>query len=570
MGRGGSTGFSVTDYNVLASTYGVVGDGTTDNTSAMQAFLNAAEGKRGLVNISGTILTGKVSPKSNSTIAISSSCTLKKKLNGISVIGIAESENITILGGNGAKVLGDDLPGTSAFSSTIIVTGSKRIKFQDLHVDGSSAGNAGKDCYYIGTGVAGQKCEDILIVGGSAKNAKRNNVSVVGSLRGALRNIELSGATGAPGAGVGIEANFYDDVDQTLIDNCHIHHNEHGGVVQVFASNSKIVGGSVHDNGTYGVGTGSGGTQFDDGVYRPNVDIFGVTGTDNANGVVLVGDRTNLPVGMVMNFHLRNGATKPAELSASYFIVSRHVGSNGIVLGQAVDYMEITSFSTGFTGTQSGDPAVSDVRIQALADGQSDGIELDGVTIYNNGAQGIFMAGSGGLYAHGCKVYDNGSNQVQTAYTRNVRVIGNEIYQTGASSANYSGIAFGTGSGVMEITGNNIHDTRGKGINGASWTGANIDGNTVNNCGEFEPSSGKAGVNLESIKGFSVTNNRVMQDGDNVTTLFGIMATGTAIDGTVTGNDCTGAGTTNANSISVSSGTNAVSNNKRRDGTLVP
>ena len=535
----------------------------------MQAFANAAAGKRAAIDISGTILTGKVSLKSNSTIAFSSSCTLKKKLNGVSVIGVAEAENIAVLGNN-AKVIGDDLPGTSAFSSTIVVTGSKRITFNDLHVEGASAGGEGKDGYYIGVGAAGQPCEDIVIIGGSAKNAKRNNVSVAGGLRTILRNAEFSGATGAPGAGVDIEANFYDDVDQTLIENCHVHHNQNAGVVQVFGTNTKVKGGNIHDNGTYGVGISSGGTEFDDGVYRPNVDIFGVTGTDNATGVILVGDRTNLPVGMVVNFKLKNGATKPAELSASYFIVSRHVGSKGIVLGQSVDYMEITSFATGFTGTQDGDPAVSDVGLRALADGQSDGIELDGVTIHNNGSQGIFIAGSGGLYAHGCTVYDNGSNQVQAAYTRNVRVIGNEIYQTGASSNNNSGISFGTGSGVMEITGNNIHDTRGKGINGASWTGANIDANTVNNCGEFEPSSGKAAINLESIKGFSLTNNRVTQAVGNTATLFGIFLPSTATNGAIAGNDCTGAGTTNANSISVSSGTNTVSNNKRRDGTLVP
>lgn len=552
---------------MLASSYGVVGDNGTDNTAALQSFFNASAGKRGLINVPGTILTGKVSPKSNSRIAICSGCTLKKKLNGLNVISIEEAENITLVG-NAASVVGDDAEGTTLFSSTIVVTGSKRITFQDLHVDGSAAGAAGKDCYYIGVGVGGVPCEDILIVGGSAKNAKRNNISVVGGLRTVLRNMEISGATGAPGAGVDVEANFYDDVDQTLIENCHIHHNEHAGVVQVFGTNTKIKGGSIHDNGAYGVGIGSGGTEFDDGVYRPNVDIFGVTGADNATGVILVGDRTNLPVGMVVNFQLKNGATKPAELSASYFIVSRHVGSNGIVLGQSVDYMEITSFATGFTGTQDEDPAVSDVGLRAFADGQSDGIELDGVTIHRNGSQGISIAGSGGLYAHDCKVYDNGSNQVQTAYTRNVRVIGNEIYQTGASSANYSGISFGTGSGVMEITGNNIHDTRGKGINGAAWTGAAVDGNTINNCGAFEPSSGKAAINLESIKGFSLTNNRVTQAVGNTATLYGIFLPSTATNGTITGNDCTGAGTTNANSLVISSGTNTVSNNKRRDGTV--
>lgn len=545
----------------------MVGDGTTDNTAALQAAFDAAAGKRMIIDVPGTILTGQVKPKTGSRIDWLPGVTLSKKINGIRVLSFESVTNI-VMNANNGSALGDDVVGTTVGSHTVQYIGAKRITVSDLHVNGASALGGGKDGHYIGVDGAGFPSEDITILRGSAKNAKRNNVSVAGGLRTILRNAEFSGATGAPGAGVDVEANFYDDVDQTLIENCHIHHNQNGGVVQVFGANTKIVGGSIHDNGSYGAGTGSGGTQFNDGVYRPNVDILGVTGTDNANGVVFVGDRTGLPIGMVMNFNLKNGATKPAELSASYFIVSRHVGSNGIVLGQAVDFMEITSFSSGFTGTLDGDPAVSDVRIQALADGQSNGLELDGVTIYNNGAQGIFMAGAGGLYAHDCTVYDNGSNQVQTAYTRNVRVIGNEIYQTGASSANYSGISFGTGSGVMEITGNNIHDTRGKGVNGSSWTGADIDNNIVDNCGKYEASSGKAGINLESIKGFSVTGNRVMQDGDNTTTLFGILATGTATDGTITDNDCTGAGTTNANSLVISSGTNTVSNNKRRDGTV--
>lgn len=79
-----------------------------------------------------------------------------------------------------------------------------------------------------------------------------------------------------------------------------------------------------------------------------------------------------------------------------------------------------------------------------------------------------------------------------------------------------------------------------------------------------------AGIAVEEIKGASVVGNRVTQDAGNTTTLFGIYMPSTATGGTVTDNDCTGAGTTNVNSISVSSGTNTVSNNKRRDGTLVP
>lgn len=516
----------------------------------------------------GVFLTGALNPKSNTKIDWVPGVKFTKKLNAGRVFLFNNCTDITLRANNGI-VDGADLPGTTAFTHTISFLGAKRVTVEGLNVINASGGT-GKDCYYLGLGTANAKCEDILLVGGSATYALRNNISVVGAVRTIIRNMEIAFATGAPGAGIDVEANFYGYVDGVLVDNCHIHSNANAGVLQVFGSNTRIKGGRIHDNGTYGVATASGGTQFDEAVYRPNIDIIAVTGSDNAAGVILVGDRTNLPVGMVLNIQLRNGATAPSEISTGYWVISRHVGTHGIVLGASIDFSEVTTFSAGFTGTLTSDPATSDVRIRAIADGQSDGFDIEGAEIYNNGTQGLFLAGSGSHYIYGCKIYDNGSNQVQISYTRSVTMLYNELYQTGASSNNNSGVSFATGSGILLIAHNNIHDIRGKAINGASWTDVDIDQNTIDNCGKYEDSSGKAGINLEALKGFKVTNNRVMQDLDNTTTLFGIYLSNTAINGLVSGNNCTNAGTTNANSIYSTSPSNTVTNNIQRDGTLRP
>lgn len=570
MGGGGEAGFSVADYDVLASTYGVVGDGITDNTAAIQATWTAGAGKRVLFDVPGVFQTGTTHLYSGTTVQFVAGVRLNKKLNGVRILTSTNTNGI-IVHGNGVELDGSDLPGTTGYSHTVVLLGAKNITLEDVNIIGASSGHDsahGKDGIYLGYGPGDIACENVTINRGKVHYAKRNGISVTAAFNTVLRGVDIAHTTGSPGSGIDIESNGYDAVDGTLVEDCHLHHNENAGLLSIFGVNSVVRGGSVHDNGVYGVACATGGIQFKDGVYRPNIDVIGITGADNATGVITVGDRSGLPVGMVVNIQTLNGATAPAEISTGYRIVSRHEGSDGVVLGSAVGTNEITSFAIGFTGTMNADPALSDIRFRAQADGQSDGFEVDNVAIYNNGAQGVFLGGSGRHHVHDNRIYDNGGNQIQAQYTRDSRIFNNEIYQTNASSNNNSGISFATGSGTLEIYGNNIHDIRGKGINGSNWTGAEIDGNTVNNCAEYEGSSGKAGINLESIKGFSVTNNRVTQSVNNVTTRFGIRLPSTATNGTITGNDCTGAGTSNADSISVSSGTNIVANNKRRDGTV--
>ena len=555
--------------DVLTSTYGA-DPSSPDNTTALQNALNAAAGKTLLFDVPGNYVTGQLNPKSNTVIEFTPGVTLTKKLNGTRVLMFENVQDVTLNARDGT-VVGTDLPGTTVYSSTVQYRAAKRITINDLHVLDSSAGGGGKDGHAITVGTGNVPCEDIHINGGSAKYCKRLGGAVTGGLRTRINGVELAYNTGAPGAGFDVEANGYGVVDDTIFSNCHIHHNENAGIVQSFGTNTTIIGGSSHHNGTFGVGGGSGGIQFQDGVYRPYIDLVGVAGFDNATGVITIGGNVaNLPVGMVVMFNMLSGATKPAEFVGSYKIVSRHVGSNGIVLGDAVDYKEVTSFAAGFTGVLDGDPAIATARLYVFADGQSDGLRVENVKIYNNGQDGIVFGGSGNGTATGCEVYDNNGSQIVTAYARGAVITNNDVYQTPAVSANRIGIAATVGSGTLDISGNRISNMRGKGISASRWTGGSVSGNTVTNCGAYEPSSGKAGIAVEEIKGASVVGNRVTQDAGNTTTLFGIYMPSTATGGTVTDNDCTGAGTTNVNSISVSSGTNTVSNNKRRDGTLVP
>lgn len=555
--------------DVLTSTYGA-DPSSPDNTTALQNALNAAEGKTLLFDIPGNYVTGQLKPKSNTVIEFTAGVTLTKKLNGVRVMYFDRVQDITLNARNGFAV-GDDLPGTTAFSSTMQYEAAKRITINDLNVVGSAAGGGGKDGHYIGLGPASTPCEDIHINGGSSNYCKRLGGAVTGGLRTRVNGVELAYNTGAPGAGFDVEANMFGVVDDTIFTSCHVHHNENAGIVQSFGTNTQVIGGSSHDNGAFGVGAGSGGIQFNDGVYRPYIDIVGVAGADNSTGVITIGGNvSNLPVGMIILFNMLSGATKPAEFTDSYMIVSRHVGTNGIVLAQAVDYKEVTSFATGFTGVLDGDPAIATARLLVFADGQSNGLRVQDVKIFNNGGQGIILGGSGNGTATGCEVYDNGATQIIAAYARGASITNNDVYQTAATSNNSIGIAATTGSGVLDMSNNRVRNTRGKGTLVSRWTGASAGSNTVTNCGAYEPSSAKAGMSFEEIKGHIAIGNRVTQDVGNTTTLFGLYMPSTATNGTVTDNDCTGAGTTNANSLVISSGTNTQARNKQRDGTTRP
>ena len=528
-----------------------------DATAAIQAALDAAQGGILEFDVAGRFHVNRLRPRNGTTIVMHGGVTLAKATNTAGVLYMQDCEGVRIIG-NGATIDGADYQPTTAKGHTVYALGTVGCTIDGLIVDGATDT---KDCLYIGLGA--KPNERLHVVRCKFLRAKRNGISVVAGFDTLIEDCEAAYAVGAPGAGVDIEANFYNHVARTTLRRVHSHHNSGAGILSIFGVNTIAEDCDSHDNGAYGLAASSGGYQFAETVYRPNVDMIGVTGFDMATGTVFVAAQP--PIGTPVNFSLRNGAQRPPELSGSYYVVSRHIGTTGIVLGKSVRNSEVTSFSTSGTGVMSADPYQSDIRLRAFVKGQSDGLEVRGGRYHANATQGLFAAGAGKLRFSGAEVFGNGSNQVQVSYIRDA-----DIERLRVSGGNHMGIVASNGGGRLRIADCEFDRTGGRAISVAEWTGAEIDRNSVDDCAKTEASSAKAGIHVAACLRPVVTRNRVTQAGTNTTTLYGIYSEGTAINGVFCDNDLTGAGTTATNALRVMSATCAVSENIARDGSLIP
>lgn len=195
------------------------------------------------------------------------------------------------------------------------------------------------------------------------------------------------------------------------------------------------------------------------------------------------------------------------------------------------------------------DPDASDVRMLVFAQGQSDGGRVIGGRIYDNAAEGIVVTGSGRFVARDVELRNNAGAQVKLAYTRDIEIDGLSVEGPGRA-----GISAACSGGSLAIRRCHVAGTAWKGITVEGWTAAVIEENTVRNCGFADPSSSKAGLHLASCLRPLVSGNTVTQDMTNTTTLFGIYAEHSVQDGAFIRNDCTGAGTTDANALRVPAG----------------
>lgn len=538
---------------IYASSLGLAGDGITDDTAPIQAALDALGRDTLVFDIPACYRVGRLLPRSGCTIVMSGAVSFRKRRNATGPLYLSNVEGVRIYA-NGATIYGEDFGGDTAFGHTVYALGTTDCEINGLCVDGASPG---KDCLYVGLG--SQPNQNLRIIGGRYANAKRNCISVVAGRNTLIEGVEATGATGAPGAGIDVEANFFGNCENNTIRRCRVHGNQNAGVLNVFGVGTLVDDCDIYGNGTYGYAVSSGGYQFGENVFRPNVDVIGVTGFDMATGTIFVAAQP--PIGTPINFSLRNGAQRPPEFTGSYFVVSRHVGSNGIILGRSVRHSEILSLSTPGAGVMDADPYLSDIRLRAFVDGQSDRCEVRHSRIRENGTQGIFVAGAGRFRAYETEVRDNGGNQVQISYARDA-----ECERLRVSGGPLMGITASSGGGRMRIKDCEISSTGARGIAVAEWTGAEVEGNSVTNCAHSDASSAKAGVHLSACLRPVVKRNRVTQNATNTTTLYGIYAEGTALNGVFDDNDLTGAGTTDANALRVMSPTCAVGQNVGRNG----
>lgn len=537
----------------------VIGDGVTDDTAALQAVLDAAQGKVLMFDVAATYKVGRLLFRSNSTVVMTPSVHFTKKLNANGTFYLSNISNCIIYA-NGATIDGHDVPGSTTYAHTVYVLGTTNCAIHYLNIDGSS-NDGTKDVLYIGKGTG--RNQNLLIKGGSYNNAARNNISVVSADNTRIEDLTVNGALFNPGCGIDVEANQYGEVSNTFITRVTASNNNNAGILTSFGVGTVIDNCDAHNNGHYGFCSASGsGMIFADGVYRPNTDIIAISAINIATGVLTV---SALPAIGTPVYVEAFAGTRPPELPGSCLIVSRHVGANGVVLGRSVDHNEFVAFSNAGTGTLTSDPATSALRLLCLVDGQSNGGIVKNSRATGNGEHALAVVNCGNFLADNNDFGSSGLANIVIANAYSVAINNTRIVD-GAKQ----GVSVGVGGGSLSITNCTMTDTLGRGISVSEWSDTFVDGNTLDNCGSAESSSAKASLHYVECVRPVATNNRIMQDAGNTTTLFGIYAEVSVSGGTVSNNDCTGAGTSNANSIFVPTPANTVTNNIQRDGVLRP
>ena len=537
--------------------FGAVGDGVADDTTPINQAVSASAGKI-LYFPKGSYKTGYQSLQSDTMLVMDPGVTLTQKAGATSIFWLQDI-NDTHIYANGAIFEGS---ATGAYH-VVTFTGAKRCSINNANITGAGVN---MDGIYVGQGASGDPSEDVIIFGGSVANAKRNGISVVAGLRTIIDGVEIYGTTGSPGSGIDVEANNYDRVSDTLIQNCICRNNARSGIINSFGYRTTLRRNVCYSNGDYGIVSTIGGVSFDDAVARSNVDIRGVSAFDTVTGRISVGgDLETLPVGMNVYFSTRNGATLPGGLSGNINTVCAHVSGSttDIKVGLVFDTQVVNSFSSAATGTLNADPALSDIRMTCYGvAGQSSALTVNENICYSNGLDGIRVTTSRDVRIVENKVYNNSRRQLYCDYTSNVVIDKNTAYQE--TQTNYAGILVYY-CAFSQVTQNYVYETGGVGIDFIACGYSVLSGNVVYNCGRLASSTLNSLFYLQDLSRSRIENNTGYSSEDYTGT-YG-MYTSAVANSQFIGNVLKNGGSSNANSFVLSGTTNYTLRNIQYDGT---
>lgn len=543
------------------------GTATTDLTAKLAAAMTAAAGKV-LYFPKGTYLTGRLLPDSNTVIMCDPGVTIRKKNGGTQVMKIADKQNVHILG-NGCTFDGQTHADATS-GDTLNISDSQYCTVQNVHVLG--AGTNGSDCIYIGSDGNDEPCEHILIFGGSCKNAKRNGISVVAGKHVIIDNVEISGTTLNPGAGIDVEANVYDMLADVEIRNCSIHNNNTWGIAVVYGSQVHAHHNRLYDNGNAGIGTAASGTQFNrivngssSNVARLDTDIRALTSVNTGTGELGVSGFDALEVGTIVSPRVRNGATLPTGLTVgtNYIVWSK---SGGNIVLSVNGGSPITSFAGAGSGSLTSNGDTSDWYLLCYERGQCDELNFHNNWLWgNNQIRGQIDI----LTSVGVRIVENyveaklDQGGISVIYCREAYAARNTVVGviTG-TSATARGIHFGVCSKVSSER-NEVSGFPGPGINlSGLHLSRSFKGDSVTNCGV-------AATRMYAVE--NVTKGRVedvrLRSDPAYVSANGLQTVSGVTNTIFRDVDAQGTGTTNATSMAVSGSGNRYENCVQFDGT---
>jgi parallel beta-helix repeat protein len=237
---------------------GARGDGRTDDTSALQAAIDALPATGGTVHVpGGTYMVDAVRSlqlRSRMHLELAADARLVAIANGEKksfVVLAMKVEDVEVSGG---RIIGERVGhsgGEGEWGHGIQIRGSSRVTLRDLHAD---------DCWgdgiYVGSADHDAvSSEDVVIARVVCHGNRRQGLSICGARNVRVLDSEFSGTAGTnPQYGIDIEPNRQGTVSDVRIENCVVRQNKGGGI-QVFkrVSAVTIVGCTIEGNGGAGI-----------------------------------------------------------------------------------------------------------------------------------------------------------------------------------------------------------------------------------------------------------------------------------------------------------------------------
>ncbi|MFZ5662471.1 MAG: right-handed parallel beta-helix repeat-containing protein [Pseudomonadota bacterium] len=246
--------------------YGALGNGTSDDTAAIQAAINALPSDGGTVYIpAGTYMIDAVKSirlRSKMHLELDPAAVLKAIPNGAEKAYVVLASKCTDVEISGGQIIGErygHLVTTGEWGHAIFIRGSQRVTIRDIRV---------ADCYGDGISLGAAPVwqsapiysEDVAIANVVSTNNRRQALTIGRAKYVQVHDSEFSNSNGVkPQTGIDIEPDMPDEggiADRITIKNCVIRGNRTYGI-NIFkgARNITIRGCTIEENGSCGLVT---------------------------------------------------------------------------------------------------------------------------------------------------------------------------------------------------------------------------------------------------------------------------------------------------------------------------
>ncbi len=277
-------------FNVKDAAYGALGNGSADDTLAIQRAIDAAAGTGGTVLIpDGTYMIDAVkvttsgnhglSLRSNMTLRMSSGAILKALPNnqGNSVVVLVGAvSNVNIVGGTIIGERATHVGTTGEGGMGLTISGSSHIVVQ-----GVTAKECWGDGFYIG-----DESKDVSVCNLVADHNRRQGLTITSVDGLAVRNSTFKNTAGiAPEAGIDIEPNVGEMVNNVLITGCNSSNNAGNGFatgVPIANTGLSFIRNLVVDANTFNAN----GLNPEDGYLRNGVLVTNSDGNRITNNTI--------------------------------------------------------------------------------------------------------------------------------------------------------------------------------------------------------------------------------------------------------------------------------------------